>query len=342
MASPPTLTPVPRPSPLSLIRTMSDIATTYYPSPHWILPGIIPEGLTVLASRPKCGKSWWMLDIASSIAAPSPPTPGSPVLYLALEDTERRLKQRGEMMDLDFSPNLHVATQMQWPRLNDGGSALLVEWLESHPASRLVIIDTLAKVKPLIGRGADVYASDDAALSTLKRIADHYRISIIIVTHLRKLSDFDDPFLEVSGSAGIVGAADTILVLHRERESNDATLHITGRDIDETSRTLHWNPDTCRWIVDARQTPPIITAILILLKHHTLDGHWEGTTENLRDLLPPEHQTINTRSFGRLLSRYVIGCAEEWGLIAIKRRSHGTRLLSLTTVKETAPTAPEA
>ena len=77
-----------------------------------------------------------------------------------------------------------------------------------------------------------MYGNDYDDISSIKRIADEYNISIILVHHLRKLKDGDDPFNEVSGSTGIIGAADTNYVLKRKRNGNAATLLACGRDVE--------------------------------------------------------------------------------------------------------------
>ena len=78
--------------------TADDILTTDWPKPVWAIPGLLPVGLTILAGRPKVGKSWLTLQIALAVASGGrvlgQPGEKGPVLYLALEDPPRRLKER--------------------------------------------------------------------------------------------------------------------------------------------------------------------------------------------------------------------------------------------------------
>src|SRR6266403_4881186 len=64
-----------------------------------VIPPLIAEGVTLLAGKPKLGKSWLMLDIALGIASGTPalgnlPTLQGEVLGLFLEDSRRRLQSR--------------------------------------------------------------------------------------------------------------------------------------------------------------------------------------------------------------------------------------------------------
>ena len=120
----------------------------------------------------------------------------------------------------------------QWPRLDQGGVQWLDRWLQGHPGARLIIIDTLAKVRPESRPNGSVYAEDYAALEGLKTMADKHHVAVLVVHHLRKLSG-EDPLDEISGTTGLTGVADNVFVMRRERGHNEAVLHVTGRDIDE-------------------------------------------------------------------------------------------------------------
>src|SRR6188472_2987328 len=70
-----------------------------FPALKYIVPNVIAEGCTLLAGRPKLGKSWLMLDVGIAVAAGrfclgEAKCEQGDVLYLALEDNERRLQRR--------------------------------------------------------------------------------------------------------------------------------------------------------------------------------------------------------------------------------------------------------
>jgi hypothetical protein len=228
------------------------LMATDFPAPKWAVPGIICEGLTLLAGPPKVGKSWLALDLALSVAGGEkafgaiPVRPG-PVLYLALEDTPRRLKSRvGTLLgDRDIPAGLDIATE--WPTLPAGGATAIAAWCDAHPEARLVVIDVFAKVRGAVPQGMSAYDADYAAVGHAKRVADNYAIAIILVHHVRKAGS-EDFLQEVSGTNGIAGAADATLVLKRARGQADGVLHVTGRDVEETEHALTIDTETRRWL----------------------------------------------------------------------------------------------
>jgi hypothetical protein len=222
------------------------------PEPRWAIDGILPEGLTLLAGKPKLGKSWLCLGVALAVASGDRALgklrvePGD-VLYLALEDTRRRLKSRLEKL-LGTSappPGLYLATA--WERMDRGGGAALVEWLDEHKGCKLVVIDTWAKFRPVKIHGGNDYEQDYTDAAQLKAVADGRQgLAIFSTAHCRKMPS-NDPLEEVSGTMGFTGAADGVLVMRRERGQHDAALFVTGRDIDEAELALTWDKTACTW-----------------------------------------------------------------------------------------------
>ncbi|GAB3630267.1 hypothetical protein GCM10027419_51240 [Pandoraea terrae] len=233
-----------RANPLASIISAAELATREFPEQRWIVPGIIPEGLSLLAGKSKCGKSWLALQTAVDVA-----NVGGDVLYLALEDTQHRLQDRLSQVCGDGTPpeRLYLASQSNWYRLDSGGLKDIRQWLQEHSEARLIIVDTLAKVKPQGQRNGNSYGEDYAALEGLKQLADEFRVAILVVHHTRKMPDSDDPFNEISGTTGLMGCADTAMVLKRPRGSNQANLFVTGRDVEEQKMPMTWDPDLCRW-----------------------------------------------------------------------------------------------
>ena len=119
------------------------------------------------------------------------------------------------------------------PREHEGGLEYLDYYLSTHPDTRLVIIDTFQKFRKQLSSKGNIYSEDYEAAADIKQIADKYQVAIIIIHHLRKMKDSDDPFNEISGTNGIAGAADTSLIWKRDRRSTEGTLEITGRDVEE-------------------------------------------------------------------------------------------------------------
>jgi hypothetical protein len=221
-----------------------------FPPLRWAVPNFLPEGLTILASRPKIGKSWLALYIGIGVATGGEVfgkklEQGS-ALYLGLEDPERRLKERLEMImeGANFPQDLEYNTV--FPRMDQGGLEALEDLLNKNPKLRFVCIDTLARITPQEKSKQTQYESDYRLGIMLQDLAKRNRIALMVVHHTRKMPA-DDYLDTVSGSTGLTGAADCIMVFTRLRNKTDAVLKITGRDVEETELALQFNKVNGIW-----------------------------------------------------------------------------------------------
>jgi hypothetical protein len=231
--------------------TAAELLGLELPPIRWSVQGLLPEGVTLLAGKPKLGKSWMALGIAIAIstggvALGTRPVEEGDVLYMALEDNYRRLGKRLRKRLTGEAPErLQIATE--WPRMDEGGAEALERWLEAHPDARLVVVDILKRVRPRTSPNRSVYEADYEALEAMQRLAAEFEVSILVVHHLRKLGAAD-PLDEISGSTGLSGGADGVLVLKRDRGRADAYLHVTGREIEEeVELALRWDADLASW-----------------------------------------------------------------------------------------------
>ncbi len=236
------------------IFSLQELLSWELPPVRWAIPDILPEGLTLLAGKPKLGKSWLALSTALAIAAGgvalgTQPVAKGEVLYLALEDNARRLQARSRQLLTSMTGVPQgIEFALSWPRLDAGGVDCLEAYLKAHPDVRLVVIDTWAKIAPRANnRQCSQYAGDYEALTPLKALADTYHVSILAVHHLRKMSA-SDVLDEITGSIGITGAVDGTLILKRERGRQEATLFVTGRDVEqEQNLALSFDATTALW-----------------------------------------------------------------------------------------------
>ena len=225
----------------------------------WVVPGLIPPGLSILGGGPKIGKSFFALQTALAIsiggyALGKIPVVQGDVLYLALEDNERRLQER-----IDYSNAINEGDDISRltlaytvPRQHDGGLRFIEWWIQQQTEPRLVIIDTFQKFRKQSSGKINVYAEDYDVLSEIKRLADKYALAIFLLHHLKKLSLkqelSDDWIYSFSGSAGISGSADALFVLKRDRNSKNGYLYRTGRDVEE--KVFKLTLDGFGWTLD--------------------------------------------------------------------------------------------
>lgn len=231
--------------------TLSEIAKLKLPVQKWIAEELLPVGLTLLIGKPKIGKSWLLLDLLIDVASGAPAlgkfkTVRSEALYLALEDTKRRFQNRlRRTLDGTVVPNGGYFGR-ELPMVEEHGLDAIERWHDQHRAARLIEIDTLAKVRPRLTGKENQYQADYAAVERLKKIADERDIGIVVAHHSRKAGS-DDPIDQVSGTQGLAGAADSVIVLTRPRTEADGELFMTGRDIEERTIALKLDPKTMRW-----------------------------------------------------------------------------------------------
>lgn len=235
--------------------TAAQLECMELPEPRHAVQGLLSEGLGLLAGKPKAGKSWLALNLAVAVASGGKAlrtieVDRGEVLYAALEDSPRRLKGRlaKVLQGASAPPGLTFATD--WARFDDGGAEQLDDWLNRHPDARLVILDTLAKVRPARARNGNSYDEDYAHLGAIKAVADAHKVCVLVIHHLRKMFS-DDPLDLISGTLAIAGAADSILILQRTGAAPgiDAELHVRGRDMEDADLALRFRSDCATWEV---------------------------------------------------------------------------------------------
>lgn len=223
----------------------------------YVVEGYIAEGLTLFAGRPKLGKSWMALGFCVAVA-----TGGTVLgvdceegdaLYLALEDNRRRLKDRLNVVlsPVQVRPNMsRLSLQTESKKIGAGLIEELDAWRLRVANPKIIVIDTLSMVRPPKKANQDSYAADYDAISPLQKYAGEHRLAIIVVHHVRK-AEAEDPLEAVSGTNGLTGAADTIMVLNRN--SDGPKLYGRGRDIEEIEKALKFDRGTWQVLGDAEE-----------------------------------------------------------------------------------------
>ncbi len=301
----------------------------------FIVDTLIPQGVNVLSGASKIGKSWLMLWLGLKVAQGLPvwglQTRQCDVLYLCLEDTQRRIKDRLYNLTDTAPNNLHFAVMCGL--IGSGLEEQITDFLNDYPNTKLVIIDTLQKVRDSKGSAgkAGMYGNDYDDISSIKRIADEKNIAVILVHHLRKLKDGDDPFNEVSGSTGIIGAADTNYVLKRKRSNNAATLLASGRDVEYQELTLQFN-DLVWELVEQKNSEDIHKAEVPKFLFRVVDfmaqrSEWVGTATELLADMQENETTPNVVT--KLLGQFSCEVLEPVGIEYATKRTGKSRLIRL-------------
>lgn len=230
-----------------------DLQQKEFEERYYAVQGMIPEGETIIAAPPKTGKSWLMLDMCLKVAKGEPflgfETNKSDTLYLALEDGDNFEQERlNIVLNGEEAPkNFHFVFSNVMP-MNEGFLLQLDELLKQFPEVKIVVIDTLQFIKYRQSKSESAYETDYRTGRDLKEFAEKKDIAIVVVTHTTKLIHIEDEMSDVSGTNGVTGAADAVVVLKKEkRTSKEAKMFITGRKVRQSMHNILFDDVSCRW-----------------------------------------------------------------------------------------------
>lgn len=298
--------------------TMSQLYETVYESKLPIIDNLLYPGTYLFVGAPKVGKSFLMAQIAYHVSTGqalwSYSVNSGTVLYLALEDDYSRLQKRlFRMFGVECTDNLHFATCAK--QLGAGLYEQLERFIKEHPDTKLIIIDTLQKVREAGGEKYS-YANDYEIIGQLKTFTDEHGICFLLVHHTRK-QQADDKFDRISGTNGLLGAADGAFILEKEQRTGDtAVLEVSGRDQPEQKLILKKDMERLTWELERAETElwhlppdPVLEKVATLLSDESPE--WDGSPTDLvaalsLDMKPNQltrHLNVNT---GRLFKDYQI------------------------------------
>ena len=231
--------------------TLAELKDEELPEIYYCVEKMLPQGLTVMAAPPKAGKSFFALQLSIAISLGKQflnmKTYKSDVLYLALEDNKQRIQHRARKMlinETEWPNNLHInlmANNMDLGLLKD-----LKLKVRKNPNIRLIIIDTLQKIRGKAGKNETAYTTDYNELGRIKEFADKYDLAILLIHHFRKQKDADDVFNQFSGSNGINGVSDNMLAFQSNKDL-PTELKCKGRDVYFDPIAIELNKDTQMW-----------------------------------------------------------------------------------------------
>lgn len=320
--------------------SMMELYDTAYPPKLPIVDGLLYNGTYLFVGSPKIGKSFFMAQIGYHISKGIPlwgfPVRQGTVLYLALEDDYARLQKRlAQMFGMEGSEKFHFATKSK--SLNTGLEQQLLAFVTEHKDARLIIIDTLQKVREASGEKFS-YASDYEIVTKLKNFSDRYGICFLVVHHTRKMES-SDSFDMISGTNGLLGAADGAFVMQKEkRTDNKAVLEAAGRDQQDQKLWLNFNRDRCVWELTKTETElwkkpsdPLLEKIKELVTEE--NPEWVGSATELASLLQADLQpNALSRKLNVSLERLLL----EYGIQYKTERDHDGRKIRLTHIGTSA------
>jgi RecA-family ATPase len=289
--------------------TASELMTTEYPPLAFSIEELLPQGIFILAGSGKIGKSWLSLDMCVAVATGGKlwdfyATEGE-VLYLALEDTYPRLKDRLERISEEnmIAPKLHLAISSLG--ITDGLIEQIKDFISANPNTRLVVIDTLERIRNG-EQDKSMYSCDYRDINKLREALEGNTATLLLVHHTRKMYD-PDPLNTLSGSTGLVGAVDGVWVLEKEkRTEGKGKLTIANRDTEGYCFKVEFDKENCRWnfigIDDGKITSETDENFCYLIGSF-INEQWQGTATQLVDYLKQmdSNLSIDPRSISRKL-----------------------------------------
>lgn len=316
--------------------TAKDLMETEFPPLTEFIEGMLAPGVYILAGAPKIGKSWLVLQIAHHISTGTPlwnrKVMQSNVLYLSLEDTLPRIQRRllricdGETGDVAFATDADM--------LGAGFEKQLASYLESNPGTKVVIVDTLAKIRGEAS-SSNIYASDYATMNIFKYFADSYKIVLILVHHTRK-QGAEDSMQRISGTNGLMGGTDGAMILEKpDRSQLEATLTMTSRDFEDARILLHQNSDTMCWefvgFGDGMPEDPADPILAAVADFVCEQGAWKGSAKNLVEELQKKNPKLKVwpNTLSRKLNANKQLLQESFGVELVQTRTTQGKYMEL-------------
>lgn len=224
------------------------------PEMNWPIASILPEGLAIIGAPPKTGKSAIALQLALSIALGgralgNAPAAQGDVLYLALEDSPARMKERIERQMCGETVPDNLSIMFSAAPMLEGGLIQIESWLRGHVAAQAVFIDTIGRFRGVGSQteNGNIFAADYQDMAKLQSLALKHHVAIVVLHHLTKNRAGTDAIESLSGTTGISAAADVVWILSRERNQEAGELQIMGRDVMEQNIAVTLSQLTLTW-----------------------------------------------------------------------------------------------
>lgn len=290
----------------------------------WVVEDLLPTGLAMLCAPSKFGKSWMVLQLCIAAAEGNSflnhKTVKCASLYYALEDGKGRLQDRLKKILKDKTAPKGIRFAIKADMLDGGLLNKIEEELTAYPDTKLVIIDTLQKVRGKMSKEDTLYGNEYRQMAAVKDFADKHKICLLFVHHLRKMADESDVFNMISGSTALMGATDTILIISKKKRNDDkAIFSSTGRDIEQSELVVAFDKSKYRWEVEGTveeiaarreleeyESNIYVQTIKELVKRNPISG-WSGSAQDLMKAvydITGKQVTDTTQAVGKQISKF--------------------------------------
>lgn len=291
---------------------------------EWVVENLLPTGLAMLCAPSKYGKSWMVLQLCIAAAEGNSflnfKTVQCGSLYYALEDGKARLQDRLKKILKGKNAPRGIRFAIKADTLETGLLTKIEDELKAFPDIKLVIIDTLQKVRGKMSKDDTLYGNEYRQMAAVKEFADKHKICLLFVHHLRKMADEADVFNMISGSTALMGATDTILIISKKKRNDDqATFSSTGRDIEQSELVIAFDKSKYKWEVEGTteevaarreleeyESNIYVQTIKELVKRNPISG-WSGSAQDLMKAvydITGKQVVESAQAVGRQISRY--------------------------------------
>jgi len=311
---------------------MPTLIKTELPPMKWAVGGILPEGFVCLAGRPKAMKSWTALKmiycVQNGLDFLGHKTIQGDAIYFGLEDSKRRIKDRVQKLGFSQLKQPQIVLGGDVPYLTFGFEECLDNWIKSKENPRLVVIDTLARIKPRVSKSSGTaYDQDNLLMNGIQKLAVQNNLTIVFITHLSKATQ-DYSFDKIQGSVGIQGMTDAMWMLDRGDGANSkASLKGRGRDILDFEYALNWDNETMSYTFEGNLVEINKNENRQEILNAMKELHKEFKEIRPKDVAKYYGVTSNSKD-GRRMSRTMQRMAEQFELS--KGSKYGTYILHPT------------
>lgn len=298
-----------------------------------LVENMLPPGVSILAGKPKVGKTTFLLQLASAVSSKDSYFLGNKcsftkVMYFSNETNKKRVQEI--LKNLDYSYENLFITFSNNVTITEIEETICTNRMKRKKENLLIILDTLQYIKYNKTIEFNDYQSTYEMMQQYLKISQKYNCSFILVHHTNKDTKKGQIFDNINGSVGIQGSAEHLMILDQDDEfSKDFQLHLMGRYILRQDINLQKDKNGCFEIQTTDKTlncdnPDILTLINYVAKQE--DKTITGTSNEICS--NANLKTISANWLYKKLVEYQ-EFLKQCSITFEKRKSNGIRLIEI-------------